>query len=180
VDFRRALTLVVACAACSVHAEPSGVALQQRIKAAFLTKFPAYVEWPSSAFRQPQAPFVIGVAGAESVARELEQASAARTVNGRPLRVHRLAAGEPADDCCHVIFVGSDSGPERAAELVAQARGKPVLTVTDTQDPPPGSVINFRVQDDRVRFDISRGAAERNQLQLRSQLLAVAREASER
>ena len=176
-DLRRALTLALAWAACAVHAEPPDTALQQRIKAAFLTKFPAYVEWPASAFRQPQSPLVIGVAGAEPVAHELEQAAAGRTVTGRPLVVHRLTAGERANDCCHVVFVGADNGPERTADLVAQARGKPVLTVTDTENPPPGSVINFRVEDDRVRFDISRAAAERNRLQLRSQLLAVAREA---
>jgi hypothetical protein len=37
-------------------------------------------------------------------------------------------------------------------------------------------VINFLEADDRIRFDISRAAAERNGLQLRSQLLAVARQ----
>jgi hypothetical protein len=38
-------------------------------------------------------------------------------------------------------------------------------------------VINFLVED-RVRFDIARDAAERNGLQLSSQLLAVARQVS--
>jgi len=180
VDVRRALIVALALAACAVHAETSDTSLQQRIKAAFLAKFPAYVEWPASAFHEAQSPLVIGVAGAEPVARELEHAAAARTVNGRPLRVHRLAPGERANDCCHVVFVGADNGPERTADLVAQARGRPVLTVTDTEDPPAGSVINFHVEDARVRFDISRAAAERNQLQLRAQLLAVARETTGR
>lgn len=52
-----------------------------------------------------------------------------------------------------------------------------MLTVTDaTGTHPPGSVINFQVVEERMRFDISREAAERNGLQLRAQLLAVARQ----
>lgn len=46
-------------------------------------------------------------------------------------------------------------------------------------DHPKDSVINFLALEDRVRFDISREAAERNGLHLRSQLLAVARQVSQ-
>jgi hypothetical protein len=176
---RRALTAIVACAACLVHAgEAPASAMQQRIKAAFLSKFAAYVEWPANAFAQPESPLVIGVAGAEPIARELDQAVAGRKVAGRPVRVQRLAPGEEPRDCCHILFVGSDNPPERAAQLLAQARGRPVLTVTEGDRAVDGGVIHFLIDDDRVRFDISRLAAERNRLQLRSQLLAVARQAT--
>jgi hypothetical protein len=93
--------------------------------------------------------------------------------------VHRLAPGEPSDDCCQVLFVGADNGGQRTAQLLAQASGRPVLTVTDAEDQPEGSVINFLVDDHRVRFDISRPAAERNGLRVRAQLLAVARQATD-
>ena len=52
-----------------------------------------------------------------------------------------------------------------------------MLTVTDFERAsPPGSVINFLTAADKVRFDISRAAAEHNGLRLASQLLAVARQ----
>jgi hypothetical protein len=52
-----------------------------------------------------------------------------------------------------------------------------VLTVTETDaEQSKGSVINFLAEDGRVRFDISREAADRNGLRLRSQLLGVARQ----
>jgi YfiR/HmsC-like len=180
VDLRRALIAALGLAACFVTAsELPASEIQERVKAAFLSKFPAYVEWPASAFPQPASPLVIGVAGAEAVARELDQAVAGRTVAGRPLRVRRIAAGEPPDDCCQVLFVGAAYGHDRTADLLAQVRGRPVLTVTDLEDQPQGSVINFLVDDHRVRFDISRPAAERNGLHVRAQLLAVARQATE-
>ncbi len=156
-------------------AAAQGTVLQERVKAAFLAKFPAYVEWPSAAFPASDSPIVIGVVNADSIAAELETAVAGRSVAGRPLSVRRLGPGESAA-CCHVLFVGS-SGESRVAQVLTQAQGHPVLTVTDRgSDHPHGSVINFVSLEDRVRFDIARDAAERNGLQLRSQLLGVARQ----
>jgi hypothetical protein len=62
------------------------------------------------------------------------------------------------------------------AQLLVNAKERPILTVTDSPGHPADSVINFLVVDNRVRFDISRDAAERKGLQLRSQLLGVARQ----
>ena len=160
---------------CAFAAGEDAIALNQRIKAAFIAKFPSYVEWPNSAFPAPDSPIVIGVVNAGAIAGELETAVSGRSVAGRPLTVRRLGPGEKAS-CCQVLFVGGAEGAH-TAELLAQAQGQPVLTVTDRPaDHPRGSVINFVPSDDRIRFDIARDAAERNGLQLRSQLLGVARQ----
>jgi hypothetical protein len=179
-DFRRALIAAVAFSAslCAAVEDPAQ-AIQQRVKAAFLYKFAAYVEWPNEAFPAANSALVIGVVGAEAVARELEQAVAGREVDGRRMQVRRLKRGEAPGDCCHILFVGADNAAASLAELLEEAEGRPVLTVTDAaKDHPKGSVINFLASQDRVRFDISREAAERNGLQLRSQLLGVARQVS--
>ncbi len=134
------------------------------------------MEWPRDTFADAASPIVIGISGADSLALELEQAIAGRDVAGRPLRVRRLARGESASDCCQILFVGAGQERARAAQLLTDAQGHPVLTVTDASaEHPKGSIINFLAAEDRVRFDISREAAERNGLQLRSQLLGVAR-----
>lgn len=177
--FRAALILIaLAWAGSGVAAEESALLIQQRVKAAFLSKFAAYVEWPSAAFAQPESPIVIGVAGSDAMTQELEQAVAGRTVAGRPLLVRRLARGDPVHDCCHILFVAGGE-PARRADILSRAEGHPVLTVTDAQAVHPrGSVINFLAANGRLRFDISREAADRNRLHLRSQLLAVARQVS--
>ena len=175
--FRRSLILILALAAplCGA-AEESALAIQQRVKAAFLYKFAAYVEWPSNVFSQPETPIVIGVAGAEAIAQELELVAVGRTVSGRPVVVRRLARGDSAGECCQILFIGAGERA-RTAELLAGAQGHPVLTVTEVDaQHPKGSIINFLATEDRIRFDISREAAERNGLQLRSQLLKVARQ----
>lgn len=172
--FRRTLIVaLVLCVPMSMAAEESSLSIQQRIKAAFLYKFATYVEWPANAFAEPESPIVIGVSGAEPIAQELEQAVLGRKVSGRSVQVRRIAKGDAANDCCQILFVGGD----RVTDMLAQALGHPVLTVTEVSaEHPKGSIINFLAAEDRVRFDISREAAERNGLQLRSQLLAVARQ----
>jgi hypothetical protein len=52
-----------------------------------------------------------------------------------------------------------------------------VLTVTDSEGAlAQGSMINFVLDDRRVRFDIALDTAERSGLKLSSRLLAVARD----
>ncbi len=173
--FRHALILALVAAGMLCQAADAPALAMQRIKAAFLYKFAAYVEWPAKTFAESESPIVIGVASADGIAHELEGAAAGRTAGGRPVLVHKLARGEAATSCCHILFVGEDHHGQRA-ELLAQVEGQPVLTVTDVGgEQPKGSIINFLIAGDRVRFDISRGAAERSGIQLRSQLLGVAR-----
>ena len=58
----------------------------------------------------------------------------------------------------------------------APTAGKPMLIVTETRERSShGSMINFVVVDDKVRFDVALPPAERDQLRISSRLLAVAR-----
>lgn len=174
---RRALifALLAGAPAWGAPEEPARVA-QERVKAAFLYKFASYVDWPAAAFPAANSPIVIGVAGADQLSKELNEAVGGRQVAGRPLQVRQLGADTAAENCCQILYVGAESRRQRAAELLAGAKALPVLTVTDSSEHPSDSVINFVLVDNRVRFDISRDAAERKGLQLRSQLLGVARQ----
>lgn len=174
---RHALIVALGLLAVPCTAADDAALAVQRIKAAFLSKFASYVEWPAGAFAGPESPIVIGVARSEAIARELEQAVAGRSVGSRAMEVRRIAGSERGRGCCHILFVGAEADRATAAALLAGAEGQPVLVVTDAGPvQPAGSVINFFEGQDRVRFDISRAAAERNGLQLRSQLLTVARQ----
>jgi hypothetical protein len=145
-----------------------------QIKAAFLYKFGGFVEWPAGAFARSDSPFSIGVIGAEPVAAELEQISAGRTVQGRPVQVKRLRRGESLAGL-HVLFVGQPEAV-RLAEILAGARNLPLLVVTESENAlTQGSVINFVAVDDKVRFDVALPPAERGQLRISARLLAVAR-----
>jgi len=160
-------------------------ASEQTIKAAFLFKFAEYVDWPAAPV-QPidspfgaapvdpaDSPFVFGVLGSGALADELLRMTADRTMDERPIRVRRLAARDVIDDL-QVLFIAADQ-EDKVGELLSSARGRPILTVTETEGAlANGSVINFTVNGERVRFEVSLGAAQVNSLRLNSRLLAVA------
>ena len=161
------LTTGLACAQSEAQSE-------YRVKAAFLYKFGSYVEWPDRAFPRSDSPLTIGVIGADALAEELEQIVSGRNVNGRPVQVRRLRAGESMAGL-QVLFIGrADAG--RLAEILSAAKGRSVLTVTESEDALQlGSVINFVVVDDKVRFDVALPPADLGSLKISSRLLAVAR-----
>ncbi|MCD2516411.1 YfiR family protein [Massilia sp. G4R7] len=176
-----ALPLVLAAgaagaAAAAPTAAPGSAAdapaLERRVKAAFLYKFLGYAEFPANAFGDAGAPLLIVVVGSDDMALELARIAAGRAVAGRPITVRQVRADE-APPAAHLLFVaGSDN--ERAARVLRAAPGA-FLTVTECDGGLRlGSVINFRIIDERVRFDVSLDAADRKNVKLSSRLLTVA------
>ncbi len=153
-------------------------ALERRVKAAFLYKFLGYADFPAAAFADSASPVTIGVVGSDEMAAELAQVVAGRQVRGRPIVVRTLREGEPGQ--VHLLFVaGSDNARSarilRAALASSAATSSALLPVTECElGLQYGSVINFRIIEERVRFDVSLDSAERNNVKLSSRLLTVA------
>ena len=146
--------------------------LERRVKAAFLYKFLGYADFPPGAFADAAAPLTIGVLGDDELAAELTRVVAGRGINNRSIAVRQLRESDVAQPL-HLLFIGGND-PVRVGRLVRQATGA-ILVVTDCENGlQQGSVINFRIVDARVRFDVSLEAAERNGIKLSSRLLTVA------
>jgi hypothetical protein len=178
--FARTVVLCIGLSAAGCYsaaqAAPSdggAATVEQRVKAASLYKFLGYVEWPPASFATPGSPYVIGVVGADDIADELSRISAGRSVNNKALSVKRLKAGESLAGI-HVLFIGREEG-SRQAQLLQSAQKQPVLTVTETEGAlAQGSMINFRLADERVRFEVSLDAIEKSDVRVSSRMLAVA------
>ena len=99
------------------------------------------------------------------MADELDAVVADRTVHGRPVVVRRLRPASRLGGL-HVLFVGRGESA-RLPDLLAAAQGQPLLIVTESDEAPArGSMINFVVVDDKVRFDVALRAAERGKLKI--------------
>ena len=132
-------------------AQSENRASEVQIKAAFLYKFGDFIEWPPAAFARADAPFAIGVMGAEDVAAALEQVVAEHTVQGHRVVVRRLRRGEALSGL-HVLFVGQGESA-RLAETLATARGQALLTVTESDN---------AIAHGSTRSDVIRSPASRN------------------
>jgi hypothetical protein len=150
-------------------------ATEYQVKAAYLLKFGSYVEWPPQAFEQRDSPFVIGVLAADAVAEEVERAAVAAVVEGRPVQVRRLDHSDAGTAGAHVLFIDRSRGGQ-LADTLALARGRPLLTVTESEQAlAAGGMINFVIVENKVRFDIALAPAEASQLKISARLLSVAR-----
>lgn len=169
--------LLATPAQAQAQAQAGGAALERSVKAAFLYKFLGYTEFPPAAFGDAGAPVVIGVAGSDEMAAELGRIVAGRTINNRPLVVRQFRDGE-SGGAVHMLFVaGADSA--HAARMLRQAPAGPVLLVTECGNGLQlGAIINFKIVEERVRFDVSLEAADKNNIKLSSRLLTVANHVS--
>lgn len=151
---------------------PTSSVVEQRVKAGFLYKFLAYAEFPPQAFVDAVAPLTIAIVGSERMAAELARMVTGRMVGGRTVTVRHIREQDPLTRV-HLLFVaGTD--PHHVARLL-RAAPLAFLTVTECTLPEHcGSVINFRMVDQRVRFDVWLDAAERHNIKLSSRLLTVA------
>jgi hypothetical protein len=172
---RRMLLGLLACSVLGLAsgAEPAAGAPERSIKAAFLYKFLGYTEFPVTAFGDAAAPLVIGVLGADELASELVRVVSGRTVNNRPIAVRALREGE-APAGVHLLFVGGNDAARVARMLKAAPPGALLLVSEAEQGLQNGSVINFKIVEERVRFEVSLEAAEKNNIKLSSRLLTVA------
>jgi hypothetical protein len=165
------LCLALFAAGFSGAADDAATVLERRVKAALLYRFLNYVEWPDAA--SSPTPLTIGIVGADALAAELSEVTAGRTINGRPLAVRVVRTADIGRVDTQLLFIGRGE----ASQLATLLRGVPpgVLIVTESEDAlQQGSIINFKLLDGQVRFDISLDAARRRNIRLSSRLLSVA------
>jgi hypothetical protein len=162
------------CAARAARAQAEEGATEYQIKAAFLYKFLAYVEWPQANNPWPSEALVIGVVGSNALAEELTGIIARRSAPNHPIAVRKFQ-GVQSTDGLHVLFIGKGAAA-LTEEMLRGTNARPVLTVTESEAAfALGSVINFVIEADRVRFDVALQRAERNNIKISSRLLSVAR-----
>jgi hypothetical protein len=150
----------------------AGTVLEAEVKAAYLSKFPAFIEWPRNAFPAPTSSFNLCVVGEDPFGDLLQRAIGNQQIGDRPVEIlHPTAPSQFSH--CHLMYVAGDETFVSVA--LSTVRSFPVLTITDSaEDKSAKGIINFVVRDNHVRFEIDRFAAARNALEISSKLLNIA------
>lgn len=160
-------------AIATAHAQVQVQVQEYALKAAFLSKFGLYVEWPSSAFSSPTSPFNLCVAGDDPFGKLLDKAVAGERINGRNVVIRRLKT-VGRDSGCHLLYIGG-SDAQSGVQIIEAVRGSSVLTVSGVRGYGSGAgIIDFVISDNRVRFDIDDEAAAQNGLVISSKLMSLA------
>lgn len=168
--------MAVVCAILSVaspRAVQAGALAEYEIKAAFIYNFTKFVQWPPTAFAQPEAPLILCVIGEDAFGPALDTIDH-KLAQGHELRVRRHVRLEDARSC-HLLFV-AQSERARLAAVLRAVSGASVLTISDIDRfAEAGGVIGLYEVDSNVHFSINRDRARSAMLQINSQLLKLAK-----
>jgi hypothetical protein len=168
--FRRAaLGVSIALGVSYAFAAAPG-SVEIAIKATYLYKIPPFIEWPTEVFSSGASPFTICVVGADPFGAVLDQAVAGQRLGERAIVLRRMGVVQPMSGC-QVLFV-SGSTEQSVQQALDTVHGEHVLTITDNASTP--GIIQFVIQNNRVRFDIDDAAAAQNGLTVSSKLLSLA------
>jgi hypothetical protein len=171
-SFRHWILVGVAAVIC-IPAHPSGQSTsdEYRLKAAFIYRFPQFVEWPDAAVQNSRT-LDLCVLQPNPFGSDLEDLASGEFLNNRPLHVRLISRVDQLSGC-HALFVGARS--DVAAAALRAAVGRPILTIGETDRfLQAGGIIVLKVVDRRVRFEVQASNAEKAGLRISAQLLALA------
>ena len=151
---------------------PIDANLERRIKAVFGYRFPDFITWPEKGASTTR-PFIINVVGSCTIADELRHIAAGHNIDGRPITVSQAQEGRALTDS-DIVYI-CDSEHSRLRRIIQNAASSALIVTESDGALAEGSVINFVLDDYRVRFEISLDAAKHRALHVSSRLLDVAR-----
>jgi hypothetical protein len=144
------------------------------IKAGFTYNFAKLMQWPESAFPQADSPIVIGILGSDPFGNTLDAVLAGKKVNARSFVVRHLKWGTDIKGC-NILYV-STSEAAHLDEIFHMVKGLPILTIGQMPDfARRGGIINFILEDDKVRFEVNVEAAKQADITISSRLLTLAK-----
>jgi hypothetical protein len=146
---------------------------EYQVKAAYLYNFGRFVEWPAKLAASNSHSFAICVLGQDPFGPTLNATLADETINGKSVVAKRIPSPDEAVNC-RILFISS-SEEGHLKQILAVLDRESVLTVSDLpQFSRRGGMVQFVLDEKRVRFEINLTPAEHAGLTLSSELLKLA------
>ena len=165
-----ACTLLVAGAGVAQD-RPVRSATDDQMRSAFLYQLAQYVTWPQEKSGEPLRFCVLGD---DQLADMLEPVLRGKSIQGRPVVTSKLG-GSGQLTGCHVAFLGL-ARRKQVQELLARWSYPPILLVGETDGfAEMGGMVGLKIDAGRVSIEINLNTCRRAGLDVRSQLLRLAR-----
>ncbi len=149
-------------------------ATYEEVKAAFIYNFTLFIEWPETAFPAKDSPITVGVLGDDAFADILKEIIKDHTARGRGFSIKTSESIKQLSNY-HIIFIGGKN-VKKAPKILKALDGSHSLTISDSPGmAEKGVIINFFIENERVRFEINLEAARRAGLKISAKMLRLAR-----
>ncbi len=160
--------LLFVCSSALGQQKPS----EYQVEAAYLYNFGRFVEWPATGASASGA-FTICVLGEDPFGPALDTTLAGETRGDRRVVARRISSPQMSGDC-QILFIGS-SEANRLNKIIEALDKSAILTVSDIPEfSQRRGMIQFVLEENRVRFEVNLTATQRAGLTLSSELLKVA------
>jgi hypothetical protein len=169
---------------------------EYQIKAAFIYNFIKFVDWPKEKMADSNEPIIIGIIGSKNFIKAFEPIIH-KKIKNRNISIkyfkgyEKLKKSQESQEderqwnqkmeslkTCHVLMfcICYSVRIKDTSQIIKALKGSPVLTVGETAGfLEPGGIINFLMEDKKVRFEINVTAAKKNKLRISSKLLRLAK-----
>ncbi len=144
----------------------------EKFKSVFTLNFIRYIGWPEET---KQGDFVIGVVRDREMASWLEKQSEGKKFGFQNVVIKEFKSPEEVTNC-QVIYVSSNVNfSKSAATIVNKVGGKNTLIISESEGATDsGSMINFVIREDKLKFEIHKANAAKFGLQISSKLESMA------
>lgn len=188
------LIVILMAAVVFALAEQSDQETRQReyqVKAAFLYNFIKFVDWPENKKSDSNDVITIGIIGDDPFETAFESLKE-KKIKGKTIIIKKLgnfdkiaeaasnkdnSSAQTIEDIkkCHLLFVCS-SEKKYNTNILNIVENYNVLTVGESPDfLQTGGIINFLIEEKKVRFEINIDASDKAKLKISSQLLRLAK-----
>ena len=162
-----ALMLVGVISIAAVSAQNRPV---HELHSMMIYNFLKYIQWPDD---QSSGDFVITVLGDDEVFNTLKTWYGNKQKLNKQIVVKKANSADEIGNC-HLLYVGSKAS-NQFEEVISKIDQTATLIITDKKGlAEKGSCINFRVINDRLKFELNQDAVSKSNLKVSSQLTSMA------
>ena len=146
---------------------------EYKVEAAYLYNFGRFVEWPAKSATAQTSSFTICVLGEDPFGQALDATLAGEAIGNQRVIARRISSPQMSADC-QILFISS-SEANRLNKIIEALDKNAILTVSDIpQFSQHRGMIQFVLEENRIRFEVNLTATQRAGLTLSSDQLKVA------
>jgi YfiR/HmsC-like len=143
------------------------------VKAAYLYNFGNFIEWPAKSMESKSGFFSICILGQDPFGSTLDATLAGETISGKKVVAKRFSKPQEVVNCPILFISSSEEG--RLTEIISSLDKMSILTVSDMPEfVRRGGMVQFVLEQNKVRFEINLASTEHAGLKMSSQLLRLA------
>lgn len=140
------------------------------IKAIFIFNFSTLCDWPKE---DKTGNFVIGVYGETNLYSELVKKYSSKSIGSQPIEIVKFASQSDIEKC-HILYI-TNSNSSKVDDIADDFSGESILLVTEDDGLlDKGSVINFVIEDNKQKFEISKKNGGKRDIVIGSTLAQLA------